>query len=243
MSNPTLTENTFTSAGAGVANPMTLQGTINKTGMLLALVIAPALYTWQQTMENPGSATPWLIGGLIAGFVLCLITVFKQTWSPVTAPLYAIAEGLALGAISAMYEKSFHGLVLQAVMLTVGVLGMMLALYTMRILQATEKFMMVIVAATGAICLTYLVTMVLGFFHIQVPFIHGNGLMGIGFSIVVVVVAALNLIMDFGLIESGVNSKAPKYMEWYAGFSLLVTLVWLYLEILRLLSKLSSRRN
>ena len=243
MNNPTLTQNTFTSAGVGVANPMTLQGTINKTGVLLALLTVPAIYTWRQAMANPAAATPWLITALIVGFILSLITVFKQSWAPVTAPLYAIAEGFVLGAVSAMYANLYHGIVLQAVMLTVGVLGMMLGLYTMRILQATEKFMMVIVAATGAICLTYLVTMVLGFFHIQVPFIHGNGLMGIGFSVVVVVVAALNLILDFGLIENGVKAQAPKYMEWYAGFSLLVTLVWLYLEILRLLSKLASRRD
>jgi uncharacterized YccA/Bax inhibitor family protein len=241
-SNPTLNESTFQSAGVST-NPMTLQGTVNKTGILLALVIAPAIYTFGQTTANPGSAMVWMIAGLIVGLIAALVTTFKMEWAPITAPVYAIAEGLALGGISAMYNMQFHGIVIQAVMLTVGVLGVMLALYTMRILQPTQKFMMGVFAATGAIALTYLVSMVLGFFGISIPFIHSNGLFGIGFSVVVVIVAALNLIMDFGLIESGIRSRAPKYMEWYGGFSLLVTLVWLYLEILRLLSKLASRRD
>lgn len=241
-SNPTLNQDTFLSAGSS-ANPMTLQGTVNKTGILLALVIIPALYTFGQTTTNPGGATVWMIAGLIVGLIAALVTTFKMEWAPVTAPIYAIAEGLALGGISAMYNLQFHGIVIQAVMLTVGVLGLMLGLYTTRILQPTQKFMMGVFAATGAIALTYLVSMVLGFFGISVPFIHSNGLFGIGFSVVVVIVAALNLIMDFGIIEGGIRARAPKYMEWYGGFSLLVTLVWLYLEILRLLSKLASRRD
>ena len=241
-SNPTLNQDTFLSAGSS-ANPMTLQGTVNKTGILLALVIIPALYTFGQTTTNPGGATVWMIAGLIVGLIAALVTTFKMEWAPITAPVYAIAEGLALGGISAMYNLQFHGIVIQAVMLTVGVLGLMLGLYTTRILQPTQKFMMGVFAATGAIALTYLVSMVLGFFGISVPFIHSNGLFGIGFSVVVVIVAALNLIMDFGIIEGGIRARAPKYMEWYGGFSLLVTLVWLYLEILRLLSKLASRRD
>ena len=160
-----------------------------------------------------------------------------------TGSIYAIAEGLFLGAISAVYEAQFHGIVLQAVMLTIGVLLAMLGLYTTRIIQPTQKFMMGVFAATAGIALVYLVTIVLGFFHINVPFIHSNGLMGIGFSVFVVIIAALNLIIDFGVIEQGVAARAPKYMEWYSGFGLLVTLVWLYLEILRLLSKLASRRD
>ena len=240
--NPVLNSDTFLSAGAS-ANPMTLQGVVNKTFLLLAMVVVPALYTFGQVTANPAAAMGWMIGGIIVGAIAALVTVFKTTWAPVTAPLYAVAEGLALGAISGMYNLQFHGIVIQAVMLTVGVLGLMLGLYTTRIIQPTEKFMIGVVAATGAIALTYLVSIVLSFFHISIPFIHSNGLFGIGFSVVVVIVAAMNLIIDFGFIESGIRARAPKYMEWYGGFSLLVTLVWLYLEILRLLSKLASRRD
>ena len=240
--NPVLNSDTFLSAGAS-ANPMTLQGVVNKTFLLLAMVVVPALYTFGQITANPAAAMGWMIGGIIVGAIAALVTVFKTTWAPVTAPLYAVAEGLALGAISGMYNLQFHGIVIQAVMLTVGVLGLMLGLYTTRIIQPTQKFMIGVVAATGAIALTYLVSIVLSFFHISIPFIHSNGLFGIGFSVVVVIVAAMNLIIDFDFIESGIRARAPKYMEWYGGFSLLVTLVWLYLEILRLLSKLASRRD
>ena len=242
LSNPTLNSGTFLSAGAS-ANPMTLQGVVNKTFLLLAMVIVTAFYTFGHTSTNPAAAAAWMTGGIIVGLIASLVTVFKTAWAPVTAPIYALAEGFALGAISGMYNLQFHGIVIQAVILTVGVLGLMLGLYTTRILQPTQKFMMGVVAATGAIMLTYLVSMVLGFFHIQIPFIHSSGLFGIGFSVVVVIIAAMNLIIDFGVIETGIRARAPKYMEWYGGFALLVTLVWLYLEILRLLSKLASRRD
>jgi uncharacterized YccA/Bax inhibitor family protein len=171
-----------------------------------------------------------------------MATIFKPVWSPVTAPLYAAAEGLFLGAISALYEQRFHGIVLQAVLLTSGTLLALLAVYSMRLVRVTQNFRLGLLAATGGVALVYLLTIVLGLFGIHIPYIHDSGAIGIGFSIVVVVIAALNLVLDFDFIENGCARGAPKYMEWYAGFGLLVTLVWLYLEMLRLLSKL-SRRN
>lgn len=242
-SNPTLSEKAFSESVSGMEQPMTMQGTVNKCAILLALVCVPGFFVWQKVMSNPTSAMPWVIGGFITGFVLCLITCFKREWSPVTAPLYAMAQGLALGGISAMYETQFNGIVTQAVLLTVGTLLAMLALYTMRIIQPTRKFMLGVFAATAGIALTYLIGIVLRLFGFEMSFLYGNGWFSIGFSIVVVIVAALNLIMDFATIEQGAQNRAPKYMEWYAAFGLLVTLVWLYLEILRLLSKFASRRN
>ncbi len=242
-SNPTLSEKAFNSVGVDDANPMTLQGTVNKSAMLLAFVLLPAYYTWHQFMSNPAGAMPWIWGGLIGGLVFCLVTCFKKEWSSVTAPLYAVCEGLLLGAISAMYEVHYHGIVLQAVLLTTGTLIGMLGLYTTGIIQPTQKFMMGVFAATAGIALTYLIGMVLSLFGIRLGFLYGNSWFSIGISFVIVIVAALNLIMDFAVIEQGVRSRAPKYMEWYASFGLLVTLVWLYLEILRLLSKFASRRN
>ena len=242
-SNPTLSPAVFANEVSVGGETMTLQGAVNKSAILLGLLLLSAMFVWQKATVNPATAMPWMIGGLIAGLVLCLVTCFKRVWSPVTAPLYALAEGLVLGAVSAFYEAQFNGIVFQAVLLTSGTLMGMLALYTMRIIQPTRKFMLGVMAATGGIALTYLIGMVLSFFGVRMGFLYGNGLFGIGFSLVVVIVAALNLIMDFATIEQGVQSRAPKYMEWYAAFGLLVTLVWLYLEILRLLSKIAGRRN
>lgn len=220
---------------------MTLQGTVNKTGILLFLTFATAIYTWNMTLAQPGSAMLWVIGGAIGGLILALITSFKPVWSPITGSLYALAEGLFLGGISARYEMQFQGIVLQAILLTGGTCLALLAAYSMRLIRATENFKLGIFAATGGIALVYLVTWVLSFFSIQVPYIHESGMIGIGFSVFVVIIAALNLVLDFDFIENGCTHGAPKYMEWYAAFGLLVTLVWLYIEILRLLSKLSKR--
>lgn len=241
-SNPALSDSSFANAGLGAAQPMTLQGTVNKTALLLAIVFGAAVYTWQGAMANPASAMPWMIGGAIGGLILCLVTCFKKEWSPITSPVYAMAEGLFLGALSAIYEQRFQGIVLQAILLTIGVLLALLAVYSMRIIKVTENFKLGLFAATGGIALVYLATIVLGFFGIQIPYIHQSGMVGIGFSVVVVVIAALNLVLDFDFIENGCTHGAPKYMEWYAAFGLLVTLVWLYVEILRLLSKLADRR-
>ena len=181
---------------------------------------------------------PWIWPALIGGFIVALVTIFKKPWAPVTAPLYALLEGLLLGVISAAYERRFGGIVFQAVVLTFGTLFALLAAYRSGAIEATDNFRLGVVSATGAIAVLYLVDLGLTFFAgIRVPFIHESGPMGILFSLFVVGLAALNLVLDFDFIEKGAASGAPKYMEWYGAFGLLVTLVWLYLEILRLLSK------
>src|SRR3546814_319811 len=185
------------------------------------------------------SDLPFIWGGLVVGFMLAMVTVFKSNWCNITAPMYAIAEGFALGGLSAYFELRFNGIVIQAVGLTIGVLAIMLFLYRTHVIRVTDKFRTGVIAATGAIALLYLVDIGLrAFTSINIPFIHEGGLMGIGFSLLVVGLAALNLTLDFDAIERGVANGAPKIMEWYGAFSLLVTLVWLYLEILRLLSKM-----
>jgi uncharacterized YccA/Bax inhibitor family protein len=241
-SNPALNEKAFKGQVA-FGDAMTLQGTVNKTGLLLLCVVATAAWTWGMSHSGtPGAAIPWMIGGLLGGFVVALVTIFKQSWSPFTAPLYALLEGLALGGISAMFEQRYHGVAIQAVGLTFGTLFVMLMAYKTGIIRATQGFKLGVIAATGGIAILYLVEMVLGvFFHIQVPAINGSGIIGIGFSLFVVIIAALNLVLDFDMIETGVAGGAPKYMEWYGAFGLMVTLIWLYLEILRLLGKARNR--
>ena len=248
--NPALKESTFLDLGSGTVvsrdgGAMTLNGTINKTGILLLLTVLTAAFSWNQALGPDGLPAPgfavYMWGGAIGGLVLALITVFKKTWSPVTAPLYALVEGFFLGAISAVYNAQFGGIVMQAVMLTFGILFALLFAYRSGLIKATENFILGVVAATGGIALVYLATIALGFFGIKIPLIHESGLIGIGFSLFVVVIASLNLVLDFDFIETGVEQGAPKYMEWYGAFGLMVTLVWLYLELLRLLSKLQSR--
>ena len=241
-SNPALNEKAFQGQVA-FGEAMTLQGTVNKTGLLLLCVVATSAWTWGMAhSETPETAIPWMIGGLIGGFVAALVTIFKKQWAAVTAPVYALLEGLALGGISAMFEKTYPGVAMQAIGLTFGTLFVMLLAYKTGMIRATQGFKLGVIAATGGIALLYLVEMVLGgFFHIQVPAINGSGAVGIGFSLFVVIIAALNLVLDFDMIESGVRLGAPKYMEWYGAFGLMVTLVWLYLEILRLLGKARRR--
>lgn len=239
-SNPALNSNTF-NTGNALGESMTLSGAVNKTGILLICVVATAAWSWNRFVTSPDSALPLLAVGAIGGFVIALVTVFKKNWSPVTAPAYALLEGLALGSISALYEARFHGIVMQAVGLTFGTLLALLMAYRSGLIRATENFKLGVVAATGGIMLLYLVEFALGFFGIHFAAINGSGPIGIGFSIFVVIIAALNLVLDFDFIENGARSGAPKYMEWYAAFGLMVTLIWLYLEILRLLTK--SRRR
>lgn len=236
--NPALNAKTFDVACEGSA-VMTIQGTVSRTSMLLALLFASTMLTWNPA--NPQSGMTWAMVGGIAGFVVALITIFKKTAAPITAPLYAVCQGVLLGGISSLFEKQFPGIVFQAITLTFGTLGALLLAYTSRLIKATENFKLGLFAATGAIALFYLVSFILGLFGIQIPLIHESGLVGIGFSAVVVVIAALNLVMDFDFIEQGAEQGSPKYMEWYAAFGLIVTLVWLYMEILRLLSKLQRR--
>lgn len=244
-SNPTLNGRVFQSGHEVVfGETMTVNGVINKTGFLLLLVTLGAIWPWTLAFENPGNplVSVLMIVGLIGGLVMALATVFKKEWAPVTAPAYALLEGLALGGISAIFEQRYPGIALQAVALTFAVLGVMLFAYRTGIVKVTEKFKLGVVAATGAIFIVYLAGFVLSFFGIQMGFLYGNSLLSIGVSGVIVVVAALNLVLDFDLIETGVRQGAPRFMEWYAGFALMVTLVWLYLEMLRLLSKINSRR-
>lgn len=242
--NPALNDKTFQYSGSITAGEaMTLQGTVNKTAIMLLLLIASAAYTWGLFLEqNTESMMLWMMVGVIGGVVVSIVTVFKKEWSPVTAPLYAVLEGFAIGGLSAMFEASYPGIVMQAVALTFGTAGCLLIAYKSGVIKATENFKLGVFAATGGIALVYLVNMVMGFFGSGMSFITGGGVMGIGFSLVVVVIAALNLVLDFDFIEKGAEQGAPKFMEWYAAFGLMVTLIWLYVEILRLLSKLNSRK-
>ena len=251
-SNPVFGKNIFnqsaTSTDDGV---MTINGTINKTGLMFLIVLFAATFTWRKFFgvdidpALPGAIPPgvmgWMIGGLIGGFIMALITTFSPRRAAMTAPIYAVFEGLFLGAVSAMFEAMYPGLVMRAVSLTFGVFFIMLLLYRSGTIRATEKFKKVIFAATGGIALVYLVSFVASMFGVNFGFMTGNSMMSIGFSLVVVVIAALNLILDFDMIVQGTNARAPKYMEWYGAFGLMVTLIWLYLELLRLLSKFARR--
>jgi uncharacterized YccA/Bax inhibitor family protein len=221
---------------------MTLAGVINRSTVLLLLVAATATGVWAYSDSNPSVVYPMVMIGALGGFAVAMVTSFKREWSPVTSPVYAVLEGLFIGGISLVMEHRFPGLVLQAVLLTFGVMFALLAAYQTRIIRPSETFKSVIVGATFGIVIVYLISMVMQlFFHTEIPLINGSGPMGIAFSLVVVGIAALNLVLDFDFIENGVAAGAPKWMEWYAAFALTVTLVWLYIEILRLLSKM--RRN
>ena len=242
-SNPTLSANTFTAPAHTGEQRMTIQGAVNKSAILLTLAILSAAFAWHRFTQNPASAGVLVFGGAIGGLIMALITSFKKEWSPVTAPIYALLEGLFIGGISAMYDARWNGIVFQAGMLTFGTLFAMLAAYRIGLIRATEKFKAGVIAATGGIFLLYMVSWILGMFGVNISFMNGGGMLSIGISVFVVVIAALNLVLDFDLIEQGAQVGAPKYLEWYAGFTLLVTLVWLYIEILRLLAKLNSRRD
>ena len=249
-SNPALGEKTFqnlpgTQYGGIIdeSTRMTLNGTVNKTGILLVCAIATAAWTWHLFLQSRDIAeiSPLMLGGLIGGLIVALVTVFKKEWSPVTAPMYALLEGLVLGGLSAVVDLRYPGIAIQAVGLTFGTLFVLLLAYRSGLIKVTQKFRLGVIAATGGIMLLYLLEMVLGFFGIQFVSINGAGAIGIGFSLLVVGIAALNLVLDFDFVEQGVRYGAPKYMEWYGAFGIMVTLVWLYLEILRLLSKMRSR--
>jgi uncharacterized YccA/Bax inhibitor family protein len=236
--NPVLKDSTFEIPNV-TGERMTVGGTVNKTAMLLALTLITAVYTWGQFNEtrDPASVQGLMMIGAIGGLIVALITVFKTQTAPYTAPVYALLEGLFLGGISAMFEARMPGVVIQAVGLTFGTLFCLLAAYRSGLIRATENFKLGVVAATGGICLLYVVNIVMGLFGHPIGFIHESGTVGILFSAFVVVIAALNLVLDFDFIERGAEQGAPKYMEWYGAFGLLVTLIWLYLEILRLLGK------
>jgi uncharacterized YccA/Bax inhibitor family protein len=251
-SNPALGKNTFNDFAQSqyggnlvdAATRMTLSGTVNKTGILLLCAVATAAWTWNSFMQTRDLSTigPAITIGALGGFVVAMVTVFKKEWSPVTAPIYALLEGLVLGGLSAVFELRYPGIALEAVGLTFGTLFVLLLAYKSGLIQVTQKFRLGVVAATGGIMLFYFLTMLLSFFHVSLfSSVYGAGPIGIAFSLFVVAIASLNLVLDFDFVEQGVSQGVPKYMEWYAAFGIMVTLVWLYLEILRLLSKVRSR--
>lgn len=243
-SNPTLNKKilrdfAYDSSESGV---MTVQGAINKVALMLLLIVGSASYTWSRFFEmGPQAATPWIAIGAIGGFVLALIIVFNKKRANILAPIYAVLEGLFLGAISATFASLYDGIVLRAVMLTFGVLFSMLFVYKSGMIKVTNKFRTGVVMATLGIAVAYFFSFILGLFGVNMGFMYGGGTMGIIISLVIVGVAALNLILDFDFIEQGAQAGLPKYFEWYGAFGLIVTLVWLYLEILRLLAILSGR--
>jgi uncharacterized YccA/Bax inhibitor family protein len=252
--NPALNEKTFENFGVyrrdmaaeqARAGGMTVTGTAQKTLFLLGLAMTSACFTWSRTFglveANPAAAMPWALGGLVVGAITGLVICFKHTWAPALAPVYALAEGLFLGGVSASLEAQYPGIVIQAVGGTFGTLAGLLLAYQSGLIRATENFKLGVVAATGGVCLVYLISLIGGFLGFPVPYIHAAGPVGIGFSLIVVAIAALNLVLDFDFIEQAADRGAPKYLEWYGAFALMVTLVWLYMEILRLLSKLRSR--
>jgi uncharacterized YccA/Bax inhibitor family protein len=243
--NPALSDTTFSRLG-GIARTeerMSIQGATNKALLLLLCVFITAGWTWNIFFRagNPGAVMPLMMVGAIAGFIVALVTIFKPAWAGVTSPIYALLEGLLIGGISSIAEAQFPGIVIQAVGLTFGTCLALLLAYKSGLIRASESFKKGVVAATGGIALFYLASIILGLFGVRIPLVYGAGPVGIIFSLVVVTVAALNLVLDFDFIEQGALQGAPKYMEWYGAFALMVTLIWLYLEILRLLMKLRSR--
>lgn len=248
-SNPVFKERVFQRDYTSASEVMTINGTVNKTALMLLFVIASAVFTWNKFFDavasNPeagiSAVMPWVIVGGIGGFITVLVTVFRPQSSGISAPIYAVFEGLLLGGLSAIFESMYSGIVMRAVALTLAVFAAMLFFYRSGIIKVTRKFMMGVFAATAGIALVYFISFIAGFFGANLGFLYGNSNFSIVFSLFVVGIAALNLVLDFSFIERAAASGAPKYMEWYGAFGLMVTLVWLYLEILRLLSKLASR--
>lgn len=249
-SNPALGANTFRNIPGSLnggtidaAARMTLNGTINKTGILLVCAMATAAWTWNSFLQTRdlSVAGPMVMMGALGGFIVAMVTTFKKDWSPVTAPIYALLEGLVLGGLSAVFDMRYPGIAMEAVGLTFGTLFVLLLAYRSGLIKVTQKFRLGVVAATGGIALFYFLQIILGFFGINFSTVNGPSPIGIAFSFFVVAIAALNLVLDFDFVEQGVTYGVPKYMEWYAAFGIMVTLVWLYLEILRLLAKTRSR--
>lgn len=240
--NPTLTPRRFSSIPTPLAaeERMTVNGAVNKTGLLLLFALVPALYTWSRhfTGEPVGGL---ILLGFVGGFIAAIVTTFKPEWSPITAPIYAVLEGFVIGGLSAIMDTIYPGIALQAGGLTFGILFSLLALYKARIIRVNEMFRTGVFAATAGVALVYLVSFLMRLiFSYPIPYIHEGGVIGIIFSLVVVGIAAMNLVLDFDFIETAADEGAPKVMEWYAAFGLMVTLIWLYIEVLRLLAKLRS---
>lgn len=242
MSNPILNDKFLESEVVLESQPMTVNGAINKTLILFALLLLPAAYTWSLVFQGfMDKAMMLCIGGAIAGFVVALILAFARKFANVLAPVYAICEGFFVGGISAFFEASYAGIVIQAIAATFGAMLSMLLLYKAKVIVCTDKFRAVIFTATLSIAIIYLIQIVASLFGRGIPQIFTSSPIGIGFSLIVVGIAALNLIVDFDFIEQGAQRMLPKEYEWYGAFGLMVTLVWLYIEILRLLAKLRDR--
>ena len=244
--NPALSEKIFNkNIATQYEETMTEKGTLNKFGLLLMLLVAAASFTWKGAAEGK-NMVGWMLGGAIIGLIVAIVLAFRPQWSSYLAPVYALAEGVFLGAISAYYNNAFAekapGIVMQAVGITFGVVIAMFVLYRFGIIKATQKFKAIVFTATAGIALFYVISIVLRMFNIQMPLIHESTTLGIVFSLIIVGIAALNLIMDFDMIDQGVAMGAPKYMEWYGAFGLLVTIVWVYIEVLRWLSKFASKK-
>jgi len=240
-SNPILNEKTFSKTFSG-ARKMTIEGTVRNTLVMALCILLTGGYTWMSFFKGQTQLVSLaLMGGLIAGLILAIATILKKEWSPATAPLYALAQGFALGGISATFEQMFPGIVFHAFTLTIGTLFALLLAYQSKMIQVTDNFRLGLFAATGGIALIYILDLGLSFFGIRMPFIHETGLLGVGISLFIVVIAALNLVLDFDFIENASKQGAPQYMEWYGAFGLMVTLIWLYVEILKLLAKTRSR--
>ncbi len=250
--NPAFGRNAFSSVRDFSEQRMTITGTVNKSFFLLSLVFLAAIWSWQESLKMAANSYPLsrsegafpliLMIGAIGGFAVGLLTVFIKKISPYTSPLYAVLQGVVLGAVSASFEKAYGGIVFQSVVGTLGTFLFMLFAYRSNMIRATEGFKKGMMAALGGLFFVYLISFILGFFGKTIPYIHQSGLIGIGFSVFVVCIAAFSFILDFDCIEQGAREGAPKYMEWYGAFGLLVTLIWLYLEILRLLAKLRDRK-
>ena len=244
--NPGLNDRTFAAVPRAAVGEerMTLQGTVNKSFLMLTVLLLTALWSWGRFFGaggDPAAVSGLMAVGLVGGFILALVISFKQTSAPYLALPYAALQGFAIGGISAIFERRYPGIAIQAVGLTFGVMAVLLVAYRSRLIKVTEHFKAMVFGATGAIALLYVVSLVLGFFHIQVPFLNDASPLGVIVSLAIIVVAALNLVMDFDFIQTGVERGAPRYMEWYSAFGLMVTLVWLYLEILRFLGKARQR--
>ena len=250
-SNPALGQKTFSDFAQSqyggnlvdASSRMTLSGTVNKTGILLLCAMATAAWTWSMFLQahDMSAVAPELMIGLFGGFVMAMVTAFKKEWSPITAPIYALLEGMVLGGLSAVLNVRYPGIAFEAVGLTFGTLFVLLLAYKSGLIKVTQKFRLGVIAATGGIMLFYFAEIVLGFFGINFTTVNGSGPIGIAVSLFVVAIASLNLVLDFDFVEQGVSYGAPKYMEWYSAFGIMVTLVWLYLEILNLLGKMRSR--
>jgi uncharacterized YccA/Bax inhibitor family protein len=244
--NPAMSEKTFEQVQHFEGEVMTVKGTMNKFGLMFIMLLGGASFTWSMFYQaGAEKVMPWMWGSLIGGFIVSLVIIFKKTWAPFLALGYGLLQGLFLGAVSAFYDFAFAdkypSIIMHAVLLTFGCAAAMYVLYHTGVIKATNTFKKVIFTATAGIAFFYLISIVLRLFGIQMPFLHDNGPIGIGISLFIVAIAALNLVLDFDMMNEGAQQGAPKYFEWYCAFGLMVTIVWLYLEILRLLGKLNSR--